>query len=163
MRQTEFGDYMKKFDHQYKATCDQCGGYFLVGRFGKRGSKLRHEEYLAKIGPYDAANQILGIWVTGISARMITACLKKLGSVLVHEDRCDDGFIGHFHENDLDQVCKIVGVKRRKSTYGRKHREHRQDSRRNVPTEHFQRPETADLFHREDSPRPSDTGRNTGA
>ena len=153
MRRIKFDPYMKKFDHRYKVTREQRVGYFLKGRFGKRASKLGNEQYLAKIGPYDPSNGILGIWVTGIPVRMITARLKKLRPVLVHEDRCDDGFIGHFHEKDLDQVCKIVGVKRRRSTYRRENGEHHRNSRITPRTGHFQRPETADLFHREDSPR----------
>ena len=153
MRQIKFDPYMKKFARRYKVTWEKRVGYFLVGRFGKHASKLGNEECLAKIGSYDRANQILGIWVTGIPVRMITARLKKLRPVLVHEDRCDDGFIGHFHEKDLDKVCKVVGVKRRKSTYRRENREHHRNSRTTPPTGHFQGPETADLPHCEDSPR----------
>ncbi len=115
----EVDPYMKKFRRRYQVTRDESKVYCLVGRFGKNGSTLGKEEFLAKIARYDPQTGLLAVWATGLSPSMAKKRLKKLRPVLIDveevSEACDDGFIGVFHEKDLDHVCEVVGVKKRQT------------------------------------------------
>ncbi len=106
--------YMRKFASAYRVRRDACGMDFIEGRFGKRASKLAPEERLAKIGPYDPENGVLGVWATGLPAQMAAKRLTKLKPVLTYYDECEDGFIGHFRESKLAQVCAVIGARKRR-------------------------------------------------
>jgi hypothetical protein len=110
-----FNSYMRKLKHRFKVTKDECGVYYLEGRFGKRASGLGKDECLARIAPYDPENGVLGVWVTGLSPAMATKRLNKLRPLLKDVDACEDGFIGHFKEQHLDRVCEVIGVKKRQA------------------------------------------------
>ncbi len=105
---------MRKFASTYKMERDGCWVDYITGRFGKRASRLAPEEYLAKIGPYDPKVGLLGIWVTGLPARMVGTRLAKLKPLLTYYDECEDGFIGHFSEEFLAEVCAVVGARKRR-------------------------------------------------
>ena len=105
--------HMKKFDRRYRATKDECGVYYLQGRFGMSPSRFGRDKCLAKIGLYDPQEGLLGVWAIGLSAPMARKRLNKLMPFLIDADPCADGFIGVFHEKYLDAVCEIVGVKKR--------------------------------------------------
>jgi hypothetical protein len=105
---------MQRFASTYKVERDGCWMHYITGRFGKRASRLAPEEYLAKIGPYDTEKGVLGIWVTGLPARMVGTRLAKLKPLLTYHDTCDDGFIGRFPEEALAEVCAVVGARKRR-------------------------------------------------
>jgi len=104
MNDCEFNTYLSKFRDSYKITVEEDGIRVIIGKYGK-------------VYPYDPKNQLLGVCGINLTTRRIKLIFAQLSTTLQaticpYEGDKDYGLV--FNEKYLDDVCKIIKVRKRK-------------------------------------------------